>query len=159
MPFLPLSLLIFLILTFLLLSDSYTIKFPLSLKNVGKSKSLHNSKLHEQLEVELDDRSYPIYIGKGLLESGEQLKKHIKSKKVLIVTNDKIAPIYLNTIRESLKNSGIEIFDVILPDGEIYKNMDILMKIIDAAMINKLDRKSMFIALGGGVIGDMTGDF
>jgi len=159
MPFSLLSLLILLILTFLLLCDSYTTKFPLSLKNVGKSKSLHNSKLYEQLEVELDDRSYPIYIGKGLLESGEQLKKHIKSKKVLIVTNDKIAPIYLNTIRESLKNSGIEIFDVILPDGEIYKNMDILMKIIDAAMINKLDRKSMFIALGGGVIGDMTGDF
>ena len=158
MPFSPLSLQNILILTFLLLCDSYTTKFPLSLKNVGKSKSLQ-SKLYEQLEVELDDRSYPIYIGKGLLESGEQLKKHIKSKKVLIVTNDKIAPFYLKTIRESLKNSGIEIFDVILPDGEIYKNMDILMKIIDAAMINKLDRKSMFIALGGGVIGDMTGDF
>ena len=158
MTFSPLSLPNILILTFLLLCDSYTTKFPLSLKNVGKSKSLQ-SKLYEQLEVELDDRSYPIYIGKGLLESGEQLKKHIKSKKVLIVTNDKIAPFYLKTIRESLKNSGIEIFDVILPDGEIYKNMDILMKIIDAAMINKLDRKSMFIALGGGVIGDMTGDF
>lgn len=109
------------------------------------------------LNVDLGDRSYPIYTGKGLLQSPEIFSRHIKSKKALIVTNTIVGPIYSSKVRNVLEQNGIEVFEVVLPDGEEYKTMDILMRIIDAAMDYKLDRKSSMIALGGGVIGDMCG--
>ena len=115
--------------------------------------------VHDTLQVSLGDRSYPIYIGEGLIGKGRgsELRKHVTSKKTLIVTNTKVGPLYLAAVKESLENSGSEVFEVILPDGEEFKTMDVLMKIIDKAMEVKLDRKSTFIALGGGVVGDMTG--
>ena len=79
------------------------------------------------------------------------------SKKALIVSNTIIGPFYSLLVRNALEKKGIEVFEVILPDGEEYKTIDELMKILDAAMENKLDRKSTMIALGGGVVGDMCG--
>ena len=111
----------------------------------------------KQLEVDLGDRSYNIYIDSGSLKSGDLIRKHVTSKKALIVTNTKVGPLYSATIRKSLENTGVEVFEVVLPDGEEYKNMECLMMIIDQAMKCKLDRKSCMIALGGGVVGDMTG--
>lgn len=118
-----------------------------------------SSSLYDTLNVNLGDRSYPIYIGTDLMGKGygRELRNHIKSKKTLIVTNTKVGPLHLAAVKESLEGSGTEIFEVVLPDGEEYKTMDVLMKIIDKAMEVKLDRKSTFIALGGGVVGDMTG--
>ena len=77
------------------------------------------------------DRSYPIYIGSKLLgkNSGGELRRHITSKKTLIVTNDRVAPLHLASVRASLVGSGTEIFEVILPDGEEHKNIDVLMKV------------------------------
>jgi 3-dehydroquinate synthase len=83
------------------------------------------------LDVNLGDRSYPIYIGRDLLSTGDELRRHVKSKKALIVTNTKVAPLYLERVKNSLQKGGIEVFDVILPDGEEYKNMDVLMMILD----------------------------
>ena len=109
------------------------------------------------VNVDLGDRSYPIYIGQDILKEGGILQKHVTSKKAMIVTNTKVGPIYSAQVRAMLEKNGVEVFEVVLPDGEEYKNMDELMKILDAAMLAKLDRKSTMIALGGGVIGDMTG--
>lgn len=111
----------------------------------------------DELTVNLGDRSYPIYIGQGLVKAGDLLRKHVKSKKVLIVTNTVVGPLYSKYVRQSLESAGVEVFEVVLPDGESYKTMDVLMQIIDKAMDAKLDRKSAMIALGGGVVGDMTG--
>ena len=111
----------------------------------------------EVLNVDLGDRSYPIYIGRGLLQKGEELRRHVKSKKALIVTNTKVGPLYSETIKRNLEATGVQVFEVVLPDGEEYKTMEVLMQIIDKAMDAKLDRKSTMIALGGGVVGDMTG--
>jgi 3-dehydroquinate synthase len=111
----------------------------------------------EILNVDLGDRSYPIYIGRGLLQKGEELRRHVKSKKALIVTNTKVGPLYSETIKKNLEATGVQVFEVVLPDGEEYKTMEVLMQIIDKAMDAKLDRKSTMIALGGGVVGDMTG--
>jgi len=111
----------------------------------------------KELRVNLDDRSYNIYIGTGFLATGDLLRKHVKSKKALIVTNTLVGPLYSKIVRTSLESAGVEVFEVVLPDGEEYKTMEYLMKIIDKAMEAKLDRKSTMIALGGGVIGDMTG--
>lgn len=109
------------------------------------------------LNVDLGERSYPIYIGQDMLQTGEELRRHVTSKKALIVTNTKIGPLYSNMVRKQLEEGGIEVHEVILPDGEEYKNMDVLMMILDKAMNSKFDRKSTFVALGGGVVGDMTG--
>lgn len=107
------------------------------------------------LQVSLADRSYPIYIGDQLLSNKELLCQHIKSKEVLIVTNTTIAPLYLAAVSEHLTEYRCE--SVILPDGEEFKNLDVLNQIFDALLRHHFSRQVTLIALGGGVIGDMTG--
>ncbi|VAW52055.1 3-dehydroquinate synthase [hydrothermal vent metagenome] len=107
------------------------------------------------LTVELGERSYPIYIGDKLLGQAELLKKHIPGNSALIVTNETVAPLYLEktqTMLSSLKNEV-----VVLPDGEQYKNLEVLNQIYDGLLRNRFDRNTTVIALGGGVVGDMAG--
>jgi len=110
----------------------------------------------KELRVELDkQRSYPIYIGAGLLGQAELLTRHIRSKQVAIVSNDTIAPLYLSKVLAALGDYQTE--TVILPDGEQYKTLQYLEKIFDGLLANKFSRNATLIALGGGVIGDMGG--
>lgn len=110
------------------------------------------------ININVSSKNYNIYIGKGVLsQAGEIIKNLGFAGKLLIVTDDKVAPLYLENVENSIKKSGIETFHVILPNGEEHKNMDSIMKIYEAAAKNNLNRKDMFVALGGGVIGDMTG--
>ncbi|CAI8588565.1 unnamed protein product [Vicia faba] len=111
------------------------------------------------VNVDLGDRSYPIYIGSGLLNKPQLLQRHVHGKKVLIVTNTTVAPLYLDKVVEALTNGNpnVSVETVILPDGEQYKDMDTLMKVFDKAIESRLDRRCTFVALGGGVIGDMCG--
>lgn len=107
------------------------------------------------LQVDLGQRSYPIYIGSKLLEQAELLTRHIRSKQVLVVTNETIAPLYLQKVLDNL--SGYTVETVVLPDGEQYKTLDYLNRIFDALLAHKFSRNASLIALGGGVIGDMGG--
>jgi len=107
------------------------------------------------LNVSLGDRSYPIYIGQNLLQQKDLLQKHITSKRVMIVSNETVAPLYLKHVEEMLKD--IEYNSVILPDGEQYKNLEVLNRIFDELLEYNFDRSTTLIALGGGVVGDMTG--
>lgn len=111
------------------------------------------------VEVDLGNRSYPIYIGPGLLDQPDLLQRHVHGKKVLVVTNSTIAPLYLDKTIRALTdgNSNVTVESVILPDGEKYKNMETLMKVFDKAIETRMDRRCTFVALGGGVIGDMCG--
>ncbi|OWM66457.1 3-dehydroquinate synthase, chloroplastic [Punica granatum] len=111
------------------------------------------------VDVDLGDRSYPIYIGSNLLDQPELLQRHVHGKRVLIVTNETIAPLYLDKVVHALTvgNPNVSVDHVILPDGEKYKNMDVLTKVFDKAIESRLDRRCTFVALGGGVIGDMCG--
>ncbi|KAL0379117.1 UNVERIFIED_CONTAM: 3-dehydroquinate synthase, chloroplastic [Sesamum radiatum] len=111
------------------------------------------------VEVDLGDRSYPIYIGSGLLNQPELLQRHIHGKQVLVVTNTTIAPLYLDKTISALTdgNPNVKVESVILPDGEKFKDMETLMKIFDKAIESRMDRRCTFVALGGGVIGDMCG--
>lgn len=103
-------------------------------------------------------RSYPIYISTNLLEDSSIFQPHLLGhKKILIVSNNKIGPLYIPTLRKTLESLGKEVHEVELPDGEEYKDMVYCMKILDKAIQVPLDRKSLMIALGGGVIGDMCG--
>ncbi|MGB5601007.1 MAG: 3-dehydroquinate synthase [Gammaproteobacteria bacterium] len=107
------------------------------------------------LTVDLEERSYPIYIGDGLLGDNELLVKHIPGKNVLVVSNETVAPLYLDKILTMLAGKHVE--SCILPDGEEYKNLETLNTIYDVLLGKKLDRNTTIIALGGGVIGDMAG--
>ncbi|XP_010260479.1 PREDICTED: 3-dehydroquinate synthase, chloroplastic-like isoform X1 [Nelumbo nucifera] len=130
-----------------------------SVPAVDKSPLKKSSRLSTIVDVDLGDRSYPIYIGSGLLEEPDLLQRHVHGKRVLVVTNTTIAPLYLDKVINALTcgNSNISVESVILPDGEKYKNMDTLMKVFDKAIESRFDRRSTFVALGGGVIGDMCG--
>ena len=109
------------------------------------------------LTIQLKERSYPIYIGKGLLGQIQLIESHLKQKHVAIVTNRTVAPLYLDQIMNLLHKHNIKAFPIILPDGEIYKNQDSLHLIYDALLKEKCERTTTLIALGGGVIGDITG--
>ncbi|PSC70608.1 3-dehydroquinate synthase [Micractinium conductrix] len=110
------------------------------------------------VEVDLGDRTYPIYIGRGLLDQGELLRKHIPGKTALIVTNETVAPLYLDRCLAAVTAcGGVKAEVVVLPDGEQHKTLEVLQKVWDKALECRLDRNTTFIALGGGVVGDMTG--
>lgn len=109
----------------------------------------------KKLLVQLGDRSYPIYIGSELLSRAELFSQHIKSRQVLVVTNDTIAPLYLDAVLKNLRDYTVE--TVILLDGEQYKTLDFVTKIFDKLLAGKFSRNATLIALGGGVIGDMGG--
>ena len=112
------------------------------------------------LSVELGDRSYPIYIGNGLLQQAELLRQHITGKQVMVVTNDTIAPLYLNSVLEALESlhiDGLQVDRLLLPDGEQHKHLDTVSLIWDHLLRQRHNRTTTLIALGGGVVGDMTG--
>lgn len=105
--------------------------------------------------VQLDKRSYPIYIGENLLSQENYFLDHIPSENVFIVSNEKVAPLYLDTVLESCKKLKCEY--KVLPDGEQYKNIRTMETIYTALLEKHCDRNTTLIALGGGVIGDITG--
>lgn len=107
------------------------------------------------LHVELGERSYPIYIGQGLLDRPECVLPHLAGCKVAIVTNETIAPLYLERLLRTLGDRPVS--SIVLPDGEAHKNWETLQLIFDGLLQDRHDRKTTLIALGGGVIGDMGG--
>ncbi len=111
----------------------------------------------QTLTVGLGDRSYPIHIGTGLLAHAELLKAHLPKGRVAIVTNTTVAPLYLEKLQETLGQLGVSSVTVILNDGEVYKTSETLNLIYDALLTHRCERSTPLIALGGGVIGDMTG--
>ena len=118
--------------------------------------SMHNQS-PLTLTVDLGERSYPIVIGADLLSDPALLERHIQGRQVAIVTNTTVAPLYLERVAAPLRAAGREVVEIILPDGEQYKNQAALMQVFDALLANKCDRKTTLVALGGGVIGDLTG--
>ncbi|PRC94786.1 aroB: 3-dehydroquinate synthase [Solimicrobium silvestre] len=106
------------------------------------------------LKVALGERSYPILIAPDALK---QVAKYVQSNRVVIVTNSTVAPLYLARVTTSLETVGKKVEQIILPDGEAHKNMESLTFIFDALLKNKCDRRTTLLALGGGVIGDITG--
>ncbi len=109
----------------------------------------------KKIQVELGNRSYPIYIGSNLLNKPELYTQHIKAKQVLVVTNTTIAPLYLDKVLKNLVNYDVE--TVLLPDGEQFKTLEYVTHIFDKLLASKFSRNATLIALGGGVIGDMGG--
>lgn len=111
----------------------------------------------ETLQVNAASRSYPIIFDTAILSSPDTFAPFLTGDKVLIVTNETIAPLYLSAVQSALSSLPVTVTSCILPDGEQYKSLDSLSTIWDHCMRARLDRKSTLLALGGGVIGDITG--
>jgi 3-dehydroquinate synthase len=112
----------------------------------------------ETLKVELGERSYDIHIGSELLsQAGELIKPVIRSRRVIIVTDENVAPLYLAALEKSLAEAGLNSDSIVLPAGEQTKSISHFEDLIDQILAMKIDRKVALIALGGGVVGDLTG--
>jgi 3-dehydroquinate synthase len=108
------------------------------------------------LHVELGERSYPVYIGRDLLTDPQLLAQHVGGSQVVVVSNDLVAPLYLDRVRQALGERR-KVTEVILPDGERHKSLETLSRIFDQVMADGHNRTTTFVALGGGVVGDITG--
>jgi len=111
--------------------------------------------MRKTLNLDLGERSYPIHIGPGLISQPELYRPHIRGRQLMLVSNETVAPLYLPRVREAL--AGYQLEQVILPDGEEFKTLEILKRIFDALLQNRFNRSCCLVALGGGVIGDMAG--
>ncbi len=109
------------------------------------------------LTVTLKNDSYPIHIGEDILGHGDLIASHLPQRRVAIVTNETIAPLYLARLTDALRGQGVECMSIIVPDGETHKNWDTLNRIYDELIERRCERKTTLIALGGGVVGDLTG--
>jgi 3-dehydroquinate synthase len=107
------------------------------------------------LNVELGDRSYPIYIGSSLLEDAKIITSHIKTKTICIVTNTTVSKLYLENIKNLLDD--YQVVEAIIDDGEEFKNYESLNHIYTKLLENQCNRDTTILALGGGVVGDIAG--
>lgn len=107
------------------------------------------------VEVDLGHRTYPIYVGRSLIGRTDLLDAHLSGSQVMVVSNDTVAPIYLPALRAAL--ADFDVREISLPDGESHKNLATCNTIFDALLEHRFDRGCTLIAVGGGVVGDITG--
>ncbi|MBU3671533.1 MAG: 3-dehydroquinate synthase [Sinobacteraceae bacterium] len=107
------------------------------------------------LLVDLGERSYPIHIGAGLLEDSAWLAGALSARKVAVVSNTTVAPLYAAAVHAA--RAGRETHDIVLPDGEAHKTLGTFSRIIDSLVEHRFGRDDLLVALGGGVVGDLTG--
>ncbi|MBK1680459.1 3-dehydroquinate synthase [Rhodocyclus tenuis] len=111
----------------------------------------------QTLNLDLAERSYPIVVGAGALARADLIAAALAQPRAVIVSNETVAPLHLAKLKAPLTAAGIDTLEVILPDGEEYKDWPTLNRIFDALLANRCERSTTLIALGGGVIGDITG--
>ena len=109
------------------------------------------------LKVALGARSYPIHIGDGLRRRADLILPLLKTPRAMIVSNETVAPLYLEDVAAALAAAGVDVGHIILPDGEAFKDWATLNRIFDGLMAARCERSTTLIALGGGVVGDMVG--
>jgi 3-dehydroquinate synthase len=107
------------------------------------------------ITVELGERSYPIFIGSGLLGGGFDLSAHVRGPDCLVVTNETVEPLYLDALVANLTGKQVRVIS--LPDGEAYKTLETVEDILDTLVENGANRDTTVVALGGGVVGDIAG--
>jgi 3-dehydroquinate synthase len=111
----------------------------------------------QTLSVALGERSYPIHIGKGLLGRADLLVPHLARKSAAVVTNSTVAPLFMDLVAGALAREGVDVVRIVLPDGEEHKDWRTLNVVFDALLKSGCGRDTTLVALGGGVIGDLTG--
>ena len=114
------------------------------------------SVLMHTLHLDLGERGYPIYIGRGLLRDGDLLRRHVAGRQAVLVSNDTVAPLYAERARLALADLD-KFTEIVLPDGEQYKTTETLSVIYDRLLADGHNRSTTIVALGGGVVGDVAG--
>jgi 3-dehydroquinate synthase len=109
------------------------------------------------LNVALGERAYPIHIGPGVLSQAEFVAEALQTPQAAVVSNEVVAPLYLERLVAPLRAGGVRVTEIVLPDGEAHKNWETLNRIFDALLAARCDRSTTIIALGGGVVGDLAG--
>ena len=109
------------------------------------------------VHVALADRSYPIYVGERLLGNADLVTPHLRQKRVALITDTTLASLYLEPVAGALTAAGVRVTPVVVPAGEQHKNWHVLNSVFDALLAARCERNTTLIALGGGVIGDLTG--
>ncbi len=109
------------------------------------------------LRVDLGDRSYDIHIGSGLLGQASHFEKHVRGRTAAIVTNETVAPLFAAQLEATLAAAGARVLRIVLPDGEAHKTWQTLDRVFEALLRAQADRKTVLVALGGGVVGDIAG--
>jgi 3-dehydroquinate synthase len=107
--------------------------------------------------VGLGDRAYPIYIGSGLIQQADLFTRHMPQKRAALVTNETVAQLYLPRLQAVLEGAGVSVLPIVVRDGEAFKTWETLNAIYDALLSARCERRTTLIALGGGVVGDITG--
>ncbi|HEY3520795.1 MAG TPA: iron-containing alcohol dehydrogenase, partial [Rhodanobacteraceae bacterium] len=110
-----------------------------------------------EFEVVIDARRYPIRIGPGLLHDPVYWCEAIRGRHVLIVSDENVAPLYAQRVRDAMQGCGVEAAVLVLQPGESHKNLDAVSRIFDALAKHGATRDACMIALGGGVVGDIAG--
>ena len=113
--------------------------------------------MSDTLTVDLGKRSYPIHIGAGLIAQSSLFAPHVTGRTCAIVTNDTVAALYAQALEATLKACGAPTLRIVLPDGEAHKTWETLNRIFDALLAANADRRTVLVALGGGVVGDLAG--
>ena len=109
------------------------------------------------VQVSLGERSYPIHIGAGLLQRVELFAPHVEARRAALITNETVAPFYADRLEATLRAAGARNQRIVLPDGESFKTLATLNRVFDALLESSADRRTVIVALGGGVIGDIAG--
>ena len=109
------------------------------------------------LAVELGERAYPIHIGAGLLGDAELYRPHVAGRLAALVTNEVVAPLHAAPVEAALRAAGAKVLRIVLPDGEAHKDWQTLDRIFAALLEAQADRRTVLVAVGGGVVGDMAG--
>lgn len=109
-----------------------------------------------KITVNLGERTYPIYVGHGLVDKPELFQPYIGGEKAVIISNETVAPLYADRLSDSIRQF-VRVEQILLPDGEIYKDLTTVSKVFDQLLSIPCDRKTTLLALGGGVVGDITG--
>jgi 3-dehydroquinate synthase len=112
---------------------------------------------HRTLIVGLGERSYPIHIGPGLLGRPELLEPHLAGRRAVVVTNETVAPLYADRLERTLAAAGAATGRIVIRDGEAHKTWQTLDAVFGALLEARADRKTVLVALGGGVVGDLAG--
>jgi 3-dehydroquinate synthase len=110
-----------------------------------------------ELTVALGERSYPLLIGSGLIAACEPLQRLAEGRMVAVVTDTNVGPLHAGAVAASLRGHAASLIEVVLPAGEVHKTWDTLNGIFDALLAARFDRGALLVAVGGGVVGDMTG--
>jgi 3-dehydroquinate synthase len=111
----------------------------------------------QTISVALGERSYPVHVGTGLIGRPDLVLPHLVRRQVAVVADSNVAPLYLERFARPLRDAGVEVIGIVVPEGEAQKRWETVERVLDAMLERRCGRDTTLVALGGGVVGDLAG--